>query len=105
MPSSPRRLYLDAVRYYQKPQWDRPRLLSKRLRSVLRLIALEERLQELNAGALPPQVMLTLRMLSGYKNATSVRYYQHRFRRPQYRDPSDNPLWTPPDDASSGEAP
>ena len=53
-------------------------MLSKRLRMVIRLIALEERLQQQNAGALPPQVMMTLRLLSDYKEARRKKNYKHR---------------------------
>ena len=101
-------MYLEAKAYYAKPQWTRPALLSKRLRTVLRLIALEERLQELQAGALPPRIMLTLRLLSGYENATSIKYYQHRYRKPQFpeRKDTDDPLQSPQDtDRSDSEAP
>lgn len=76
MPSGPRRLYDQAKRDYAS--WERPDLLSKRLRMVIRLIALEEKCQELGVGALPPQIMLTLRLLSDYREATRKRYYRKR---------------------------
>ena len=78
---SPRHLYQDAVRYFRDERWTRPRLLSKRLRLVIRLIALEERCQALGVGALPPRIMATLRLLSDYQEAGRKRYYQSRTRR------------------------
>lgn len=65
---TPYDLYDDAKRYYHRPdQYERSVLLSKRLRMTIRLIALEEVCQEMDVGAIPPQVMSVLRLLCDFK--------------------------------------
>lgn len=72
--SSSGELYDLAVRQYRP--WKLPSLLSKRLRMMIRMIALEERCQEYGAGAIPPQVMMTMRLLSDYREKGQKRYYR-----------------------------
>lgn len=74
--NSPLLLYVKARAFYNQPKWNRSQLVSKRLRMVIRLIAMEEVCQDLGVGALPPRIMVTLRLLSGYKAATHKRYYR-----------------------------
>ena len=64
--STPASLYAAARTYFNKPEHDRAWLTSKRFRLILRIIALEERLQQLGSGAIPPQVMLTMRLLADF---------------------------------------
>lgn len=80
---TPYDLYYDAVAWYKRPGWNRPMLISKRLRMVIRLIALEERCQQFDVGALPPRMMEQLRLLSDFKEAHGHnRYRKIRFYRP-----------------------
>lgn len=75
-PTGPRKLYSDAVRYWKEPQWTAAELTSKRLRATIRLLALEERLQELGLGALPQHVVAAMRVLSDYQEMNNPKYYR-----------------------------
>lgn len=70
MPQIPRRLYHGALREYgDRSHWTRANLASKRVRLILRLLAIEETLQQRSMGILPPRVMESLRILSDYQEA------------------------------------
>lgn len=64
-----RQLYKEAREYYHKDTWTIHFLMRRRLRMVIRLVALEERCIELDIGALPPKIMTTLRLMSDFKEA------------------------------------
>lgn len=71
----PKSMFEQAYRRYGEPQWTIGSLASQRLRLVIRLIALEERLRERGAGALPPRVMISLKLISDYQSTEKGRYY------------------------------
>ena len=76
-------LYYQARIFYSDPDvWTLRKLSSKRLRMVIRLIALEEVCQERGIGAMPPQTVAILRLLSDFKEANRKRYYQPKNTRP-----------------------
>lgn len=83
-PQSASQLYATSVYRFSSVRYTRAAIASQRLRSILMLIAVEERAQELGIGALPPVLMTQLRLFGDYKNATAPSHYRPRKgRRPK----------------------
>lgn len=76
--TTPFHQYEEAVRFYGQQRWSRAALSSKRMRMLIRLLALEERCIELNIGAVPPKMLDQIRLLSDYKEAHRKAYYEKR---------------------------
>lgn len=75
----PKGMYTAYVKVYgDSSKWTRAALLSERLRITIRLIALEEQCQRLGAGAMPPRIMQTLRLLSDYREAMFKKHWVSR---------------------------
>ena len=70
--------YRVALRYFRQPQWTKAALEAKRVRSIVRLLALEERAIELGLGVLPARTMEVLRMLTGYRDVGRKLATEHR---------------------------